>query len=175
MVKLKGVQFTRGNWNKYFTAQKKTTVRLRKRTPGYYDAVVDKVKAGVLLFEPEIGEKKVKELNENDARNEGFNYLYELLFELGRCYGQEITLDSTVFVQPTAVIEGKPLEATEKEVQVKVRGVIRCRICGECNDKDCTQIDDCCSKCAAIEERKAKEAVLEEEEANFNRDLTPPN
>ena len=81
------IRFTQENWNRFFTHNKKTTLRIKPKKPGHYDAYggsyYNPVKFGSLDI-VKVGAKKVTALTEQDAKDDGFDSLYGLKRELMR-------------------------------------------------------------------------------------------
>ena len=81
------IRFTKENWNRFFTKGKKSTFRIKEKKPGHYDAYGGSYYAPVKFGSLDIvkvGAKKVTELTEQDAKDDGFDSLYELKRELKR-------------------------------------------------------------------------------------------
>lgn len=94
------VRFTQGNWDR-FKNGKTTTIRMHPIKPGWHDAVSGSrfkpKKLGEVFIRDFYVPKCVRELNEADAKNDGFNSLAELLLELGRL-NKDITVGSIVLI-----------------------------------------------------------------------------
>jgi hypothetical protein len=102
------MRFSKQNWERFFTKGKKTTIRLKKKGTG-----IQKAYAGS-RFKPQLlGTIKVglphrclaSDLTEEDAKNDGFDSLCELLLELGKL-NEDIEVDSEIFIYPVVVKEG---------------------------------------------------------------------
>ena len=98
--------FTEKNWIR-FAIGKITTIRTRERKEGIYTAYRGRFNRKI-LGKVKISKPtkicKVSELTEQDAKNDGFLSLAELLLELGRLNAQ-ITVNTFVYIYPVEVIE----------------------------------------------------------------------
>lgn len=81
------IRFTKENWNRFFTKNKKSTFRIHPKEIGHYDvyggSYYHPVKFGELDI-VQIEKKKFAELTEQDAKDDGFDSLQELKDELLR-------------------------------------------------------------------------------------------
>lgn len=111
--------FKKENWNRFFTHDKKTTIRFDKKRAGIQAAGRGSKICGTYkhLGKVEVGEaiepdgKMIKELTEQDAKDDGFDTLKELIDELTRInYGKEITPERRVWRHPVKILEGNPCE-----------------------------------------------------------------
>lgn len=105
------MRMTVENWKRFKTQGKKTTIRTRIIPIG-----IHKVLAGPLFKSTRLGRlfigsmspfkdvKKAKDLTEQDARNDGFRNLCELLIELAH-RNPNLTVNTTVYIHPARVIE----------------------------------------------------------------------
>ena len=100
------IRFSLKNWERFETHGKKTTIRLRKVKHGVHVAGRGSPQWGTWVAYPEKvyahslkKECMVKELNDDDARLDGFDSLCELLLELGGL-NRQITPDSMAYVYP---------------------------------------------------------------------------
>lgn len=104
------VRFTQSNWDKFFSSDKKTTIRLHALKPGLHAVLggsrFKPVTRGALFVYTFKETKKIRDLTLADARNDGFDMLADLLLELGRL-NKECTSDSWVFIHPVEVRGGK--------------------------------------------------------------------
>ena len=110
------IRFTKENWEKFFTYKKVSTFRIHPRKVGHYDVY------GGSYYKPEkMGEldimrvepKKVTELTEQDAKDDGFNFKEELVKELKRLN----TIDSRTILYKHW-IENIKKEASNEERKV---------------------------------------------------------
>ncbi len=94
------MRFNRRNWRKYFDgSNKKTTIRLRKSKIGHHKAYAGSYFKPEVLGEFDVTkviEIKYKELTEQDAKDDGFNSLYELKVELINLNGS-IDHETTIY------------------------------------------------------------------------------
>lgn len=108
--------FKKENWNRFFTHKKKTTIRFHRikeglhtagrgsRTYGNYKHL-GKVFVGKPV-EPEG--KMMKDLTEQDAIDDGFDNLEELMKEIKRItFSDPKTPDSICWRYPINVVDGK--------------------------------------------------------------------
>ena len=83
------VRFKQENWDRFKTHGKKTTIRDHPLKPGlcttYGGSRYNPVKLGVIEVLPNPASKTVKELNEYEAKRDGFGTLAELILELKAC------------------------------------------------------------------------------------------
>lgn len=109
--------FKKGNWNRFFTHNKKTTIRFTKKRTGIQIAGQGSKICGTYkkLGKIDVGEaiepdgKMIKELTKQDAIDDGFDTLKELVDELSRVnYGIAITPERKVWRHPIKIIEGNP-------------------------------------------------------------------
>ena len=92
------IRFTKENWERFFTKGKKTTLRIHPREVGHYDVY------GGSYYKPEkrgeldivkVEPRKVTELTEQDAKDDGFDSKEELVKELKRL--NSLTSDSMLY------------------------------------------------------------------------------
>lgn len=104
------MRMTLGNWRR-FHAGKKTTIRVKRLKTGVHDV------CGGARFKPfhlgklEIGSpalvtgvRRVRQLTEEDARNDGFDNLIDLIIELARL-NRELTGNTTVYIHPAKIVK----------------------------------------------------------------------
>jgi len=107
--------FTKGNWNRFFTHNKKTTIRFHHVMEGLHSAGSGSRLSGTYkhlgkviigkAVEPEG--KFVKDLTEHDAMDDGFDSLEELMKELSIIkFSTPITPETLGWRYPAVVAEG---------------------------------------------------------------------
>lgn len=100
------LRFSPPNWERFETHNKKTTIRTRRIKPGVHTAGKGSPQWRTWVPWPQkvyvyTEEKacKVCELTEQDAKDDGFDSLCELLLELGKL-NRGITAETTVYKHP---------------------------------------------------------------------------
>jgi len=100
------MRFSPSNWSRFETHNKKTTIRTREQKPGIKVAGHGSIQWGSWVAYPEkvrihpYSKKcRVIELTKEDAVNDGFDSLCELILELG-CLNKDITVDTLVYIHP---------------------------------------------------------------------------
>ena len=82
------IRFTRGNWDRFFGKNKKSTFRIKPKKIGHYNvyggSYYKPVKFGELNITKVEQGKKLKDLTEQDAIDDGFDTLEELKKEVNR-------------------------------------------------------------------------------------------
>ena len=80
------MRFNRRNWNKFFDgSNKKTTIRLRKSKLGHHKSYAGSYYNPIVLGEFDIVKVEpviFQDLNEQDAKDDGFDSLGDLIVEL---------------------------------------------------------------------------------------------
>lgn len=91
------MRFTRENWRLFFTTNKKTTIRTKRKKTGHYTAVMGSRMKPQKLGEFDLvscEEKLALLLNDEDAKNSGFETASELFDELSRLNGTSALMGS---------------------------------------------------------------------------------
>lgn len=108
--------FTKRNWNRFFTHDKKTTIRFHEVREGLHSAGSGSRLSGTYkhLGKVHVGKpvepdgKFVKDFTEQDARDDGFDSLEELMEELRNIkFSIPITPETLGWRYPAVVVEGK--------------------------------------------------------------------
>ena len=108
------VRYAENNWSKYFDGSgKKTTIRHHELKTGFHATTggsrFKPKRLGSHYVHPYSKMCLVKELTEQDARNDGFNNLCELLLELAK-RNPTIQADTQVWIHPTSQQKDERLE-----------------------------------------------------------------
>lgn len=108
------VRFTKDNWNRFFTHSKQQTTRSHPINCGSHPAYTGSRYKPILLGEILIEyytEKKIKNLNQEDAIKDGFDTLEEFKTELYRLDREhKLTEETTVYLHKCIVSKGKKVE-----------------------------------------------------------------
>jgi len=102
------IRFSKSNWDRFKTNNKKTTIRLREVKTGIHACGSGSPqwgnwkRWGTVYVHPFVAKKKVIDLNSEDAERDGFDSLTELLIELGKL-NKTITVNDYVYIHPVEV------------------------------------------------------------------------
>ena len=99
-IKVAKLRFNKRNWIRYFDgSNKKTTIRLKKSKIGHHKAYAGSYYHPELLGEfdiTKVEERIFKDLTGQDAKDDGFDNLFELQTELVLLNGNNIKNDNTL-------------------------------------------------------------------------------
>ena len=114
------IRFSKDNWEKFETHNKKTTIRFGKVKVGFHTAGHGSMQWGSWSSYPEkvyvhpfMKSCKAKNLTEKDAKKDGFDTLNELMFELGKLNPRR-SAEETVYVYPIEKVKILPRKRSRR-------------------------------------------------------------
>ena len=104
------IKFSKDNWRRFETHNKRTTIRHHELKTGFHAVSSGWYKnykrLGTVYVHPYEKKCKVRELTEQDARDDGFDSLCELLIELAHL-NRRLIADTIVWKHPLEIQKGE--------------------------------------------------------------------